>query len=67
MGHYLDPLLDQVKDRYSTDMTSAYDSGWDEGTEYVENLIHDFWSFQPVGQGAILLELLDYMKTRPVR
>jgi hypothetical protein len=66
MGHYLDPLLDEVKKKYSADVHDAYDSGFNEGAEYVENLLMDLADANPHA-ADYLKELVAWTKTRPSR
>lgn len=42
MGHFLDPLLDQVKAKYSDDVHEAHQSGLFEGIDEAIFLIKQF-------------------------
>lgn len=69
MGHYLDPLLDQVKSKYSTDVQEAHESGLREGSEYMEYLILEFIKI-PLNVGpnrtVDVDELLEFVRNRPI-
>jgi hypothetical protein len=66
MGHYLDPLLDQVKAKYSADTQDAYRTGWDEGADYVERLVAQFAHDKQSIPYDLFHELLNYLKSRPI-
>ena len=64
MGHYLDPLLDQVKARYSHDTQDAHQSGWEEGIEYVQRIIMNY--AKTSGTDLISAEsLLEFIQSNP--
>lgn len=48
MGHFLDPLLDQVKAKYSDDVHEAHQSGLSEGIDDAIFLIKRLRDTEPV-------------------
>ena len=68
MGHYLDPLLEQVKAKYSADTHNAHSSGFDEGFEYAELLILKYLEIPLAvypGRFVNVDDLLEYVRSQP--
>lgn len=69
MGHYLDPLLDPIKSKFSQDIQDAHHDGLKEGAEYVQHLIVEFCRIPlNVGQNRTIDvdDLMDFIRSRPI-
>ena len=68
MGHYLDPLLDQVKAKYSQDVQEAARENFEYGISYAESLIEIFCHTKLNATHSRMIdvdELLTFVALRP--
>lgn len=66
MGHSLERLIQPVLDKYSRDVNDAHSGGFEEGAEYIENLILD-WADAHGEHETFLRGLVAWTRTRPSR
>lgn len=66
MGHSLERLIQPVLDKYNRDVHDAHSEGFEEGAEYIENLILD-WADAHGEHETFLRGLVAWARTRPSR
>lgn len=66
MGHSLERLIQPVLDKYSRDVHDAHSGGFEEGAEYIENLILE-WADAHGEHETFLRGLVAWTRTRPSR
>ncbi len=66
MGHSLERVIQPVLDKYNRDIDEAHHEGFEEGAEYIEDLLLD-WADTHSEHETFIRQLVAWTKTRPSR